>query len=342
MQGVKILFPRLCVNKGEIVWLYSQLRSASTIVSEILAYERPDMRTIYDPTCGSGSLLINIAKYSSRRDENSFRTMHLYGQEMNTTTYNLSRMNMILHDVNWKNFDIANGDTLNNDLFPDMRFDAIGANPPYSLKWEHSDKLKNDPRFSDVSKLAPKDKADFAFVQHIIYHLNDEGVAAVVLPHGVLFRGGAEGAIREHILKNNLVHAVIGLPENLFYGTSIPTVILVIKKDRAEDEGVLFVDASKEFAKGKNQNSLTQENIEKIVNTYKNRADVEKYAHLVSMDDVVDNDYNLNIPRYVDSNEDEEIIDLDQVQQEIAETRSEIDALSTTINDMIAQLHPVE
>ena len=313
-------------------------QQVSSLVSQILAYENPLMKSVYDPTCGSGSLLLQIL-HNAKKSNNHIK---VFGQELNTTTFNLARMNMIMHGQKWDNFNIRNNNTLTNDEFTNEYFDAIGANPPYSAKWKHTAELETDPRFVQSGRLAPKDKADFAFVQHCWHHLNDEGIAAIVLPHGVLFRGGAEGAIRQWLLKENAIHAVIGLPEKLFFGTGIPTVVLVLKKGREEDDGVLFIDASQNFTKGKNQNYLEDSHLETIMSAYKERKDVDKFAHLADSDEIKKNDHNLNITRYVDTSEDEVIIDLVEVAKEIAETEAKIAELTSEIDEMIGQLVEVD
>ena len=313
-------------------------QQVSSLVSQILAYENPLMKSVYDPTCGSGSLLLQIL-HNAKKSNNHIK---VFGQELNTTTFNLARMNMIMHGQKWDNFNIRNNNTLTHDEFTNEYFDAIGANPPYSAKWKHTSELETDPRFVQSGRLAPKDKADFAFVQHCWHHLNDEGIAAIVLPHGVLFRGGAEGAIRQWLLKENAIHAVIGLPEKLFFGTGIPTVVLVLKKGRKEDDGVLFVDASQNFTKGKNQNYLEDSHLENIMSAYKERKDVEKFAHLADSDEIEKNDHNLNITRYVDTSEDEIIIDLVEVAKEIADTEAKIASLTAEIDDMVSQLVEVD
>ena len=211
------------------------------------------------------------------------------------------------------------------------------ANPPYSAHWDNSETKLKDPRFSEYGKLAPKTKADYAFILHSLYHLNEEGVMAIVLPHGVLFRGAAEGAIRRRIIEKNYLDAVIGLPSNLFYGVGIPTTVLVFKKNRKVRD-ILFIDASKEFEKGKNQNKLTEANINKIIETYKKREDVEKYSHVASYDEIVSNEFNLNIPRYVDTFEEEEEIDIEEVLKQLEEDRREIRELEEQIYEQLAQL----
>ena len=293
-------------------------QKVSTILAKLVTHNKHKLKSVYDPTCGSGSLLLRVAKEVKE-------VAQFYGQEQNRTTYNLCRMNMILHDVNYRNFDIKQDDTLKNPQHQDKRFEAIVANPPFSVKWEANPALANtDDRFSQYGKLAPSSKADFAFVQHMIYHLADNGQMAVVLPHGVLFRGASEGHIRKFIIKEkNFLDAVIGLPANIFYGTSIPTCILVFKKCREYDD-ILFIDASQNFEKAKNQNNLRDEDVEKIVHTYKNRIEENKYSYKASLKEIADNDYNLNIPRYVDTFEEEEQIEIGPIVKELKQLETQI------------------
>ena len=287
-------------------------QEVSKILAKIVTTGKNRLKSVYDPTCGSGSLLLRVAR--EVKDVSNF-----YGQEMNRTTYNLARMNMILHGVHYRQFDIKQEDTLEHPQhLNDMPFEAIVANPPFSANWSANPLFLNDDRFSQYGKLAPSSKADFAFVQHMIYHLAENGTMAIVLPHGVLFRGAAELHIRKYLIEQkNYLDAVIGLPANIFYGTSIPSCILVFKKCKEDPEHILFIDASKEFEKVKNQNMLREEHINKIVETFRNRTVIEKYSHLATLQEVADNDYNLNIPRYVDTFEAEEEIDIQAVMQEI-------------------------
>ncbi|MEK6452275.1 MULTISPECIES: type I restriction-modification system subunit M [unclassified Myroides] len=287
-------------------------QEVSKILAKIVTTGKNRLKSVYDPTCGSGSLLLRVAR--EVKDVNNF-----YGQEMNRTTYNLARMNMILHGVHYLKFDIKQEDTLEHPQhLNDMPFEAIVANPPFSAKWSANPLFLSDDRFSQYGKLAPASKADFAFVQHMIHHLAENGTMAIVLPHGVLFRGAAELHIRKYLIEQkNYLDAVIGLPANIFYGTSIPTCILVFKKCKEDPNHILFIDASKEFEKVKNQNMLRNEHIEKIVDTYRNRTAIEKYSHLATLEEVAENDYNLNIPRYVDTFEEEEEIDIHTVMKEI-------------------------
>lgn len=306
-------------------------QQVSKILAKIVTQDKKDLKSVYDPTCGSGSLLLRVGKEANVRC--------YYGQEYNNTTYNLARMNMLLHDVNFNQFTIYNGDTLEDPAIKEEKFEAVVANPPYSAKWSADAKFLDDERFSNYGKLAPKSKADFAFVQHMIYHLDDNGTMAVVLPHGVLFRGAAEGVIRKYLIEEkNYLDTVIGLPANIFYGTSIPTCILVFKKCRQADDNVLFIDASEEFEKGKNQNNLTDEHVEKILNTYQSRETIDRYSYAATLEEIKENDYNLNIPRYVDTFIEEEPVDLDKVQAEIAEIDKEMAVLEEEINGYLREL----
>lgn len=296
-------------------------QEVSQILADIVTTGKTRLKNVYDPTCGSGSLLLRTAR-NGKADL-------IYGQEKNPTTFNLARMNMLLHGVKFSDFCIENGDTLEADAFSEELFDAVVANPPFSAEWSAAEKFNNDDRFSKAGRLAPRKTADYAFILHMIYHLNEGGTMACVAPHGVLFRGNAEGVIRRFLIeKKNYIDAIIGLPANIFYGTSIPTCILVMKKCRKEDDNILFIDASKEFEKVKTQNKLRPQHIKKIVDTYRERKEIEKYSHLATLQEVADNDYNLNIPRYVDTFEEEEPIDIKAVMAEIKELeakRAELD-----------------
>jgi len=311
-------------KKGGEFYTPSQV---SKILAQIVTLNRPEIKSIYDPTCGSGSLLIRARNYA--------KIGHFYGQELNRTTYNLARMNMLLHGIHYKKFTIRQGDTLTDDKFEDLKAEAIVANPPFSAKWKGKDDitLANDERFTPYGALAPKSYADYAFVTHMLYHLADDGVMAVILPHGVLFRGGAEEKIRKAIIeKFNYLDAVIGLAPNLFYGTSIPASILVFKKCRERDD-ILFIDASKLYEKGKNQNYLKDEHIQKIIETYESRKEIEKFSHLASLEEIKENDFNLNIPRYVDTFEEEEPVDINEVSKEIKTLEKE----EKEVNEKIAK-----
>ncbi len=315
----------------------------STILSEIVTLDSQEPKTgkkgkldkVLDMACGSGSLLLNVRK---RIKDAGGSVGKIYGQEKNITTYNLARMNMLLHGMKDTEFEIFHGDTLENqwELLNEMNpskkieFDAIVANPPFSLRWEPTDTLAEDFRFKSYG-LAPKSAADFAFLLHGFHFLGKEGTMAIILPHGVLFRGGAEERIRTKLLKDNHIDTVIGLPSNLFYSTGIPVCILVLKKCKKHDD-VLFINASEHYEKGKKQNTLRDNedinqpnDIRKIVETYQFRPEyVERYARRVSMDEIEKNGYNLNISRYVSTSLDEVKIDL-----------KEVNAKLTTINDSI-------
>ena len=247
-------------------------------------------------------------------------------------------MNMILHDVAVENFDIRHGDTLMNPLH-DQKFSAIVANPPFSAKWSADPKFLDDPRFSNAGRLAPKGKADFAFIQHMIHHLDENGTLAIVMPHGVLFRGAAEGHIRKHLINDlNIIDAVIGLPANIFFGTSIPTCVLVLKKCRKNDDNILFIDASNHFEKAKNQNAIRDIHIDKITDAYRKREFEDKYSYVAPLSEVEENDYNLNIPRYVDTFEEEEPVDLDAVSLRLQEIEEDMKVTDATIADFCGQL----
>ncbi len=306
-------------------------QEVSQILSDIVTTGKTRLRNVYDPTCGSGSLLLRTAK-EGKADQ-------IFGQEKNPTTYNLARMNMLLHGVKYSNFTIDNGDTLEADAFKDMQFDAVVANPPFSQAWSADDTFNLDDRFSKAGALAPSSKADYAFILHMLHHLAEDGTMACVAPHGVLFRGASEGKIRKYMIeKRNCIDAIIGLPANIFYGTSIPTCIIVVKKCRKDDDNILFIDASNEFEKIKTQNKLRKENIDKIVDTYRNRKEIEKYSHCATMQEIIENDYNLNIPRYVDTFEEEEEIDIKKVMADIKDLESQRAEIDKEIDVFMKEL----
>ena len=303
-------------------------QSISNILSGIVSLDSQDpksgpkkhLASVLDMTCGSGSLLLNVRGKMGEKGIGK-----IFGQESNVTTYNLSRMNMLLHGMNDGEFEIFHGDTLKNewDILNEanpakkMTFDAVVANPPFSLRWDHTDALKEDMRFKSYGGLPPKSAADFAFLLHGFHYLKDEGTMAIILPHGVLFRGGVEERIRKKLLGDGYIDTVIGLPSNLFYSTGIPVCILVLKKCKKPND-VLFINASEHYRKGKKQNYLRKDeeadDIEEILNTYKERPQkIERYARCVSMDEIKENDYNLNISRYVSTAKPEKIIDLNEV-----------------------------
>jgi type I restriction enzyme M protein len=317
-------------------------QQVSSILAKLVTTGKQKLKSVYDPTCGSGSLLLRVAREVKN-------VSNFYGQEMNRTTYNLARMNMILHGVHYRKFDIKQDDTLEHPQHIDLQFEAIVANPPFSAQWSANPLFTSDDRFSQYGRLAPSSKADFAFVQHMIYHLAENGTMAIVLPHGALFRGGAEQHIRRYLIENkNFLDAVIGLPANIFYGTSIPTCILVFKKCRENPDDILFIDASRNFEKVKTQNVLRKEDIDLIIDTYRKRTETLKYSKIVPIrrggrpsasTDIESNDYNLNIPRYVDTFEAEESIDIEAIAQAIKALDETITSTNKTIAQFCAELN---
>lgn len=302
----------------------------------MLGHEDKEGLQVYDPACGSGSLLLDIAKYSHKKE-----TIHYWGQELNASTYNLAKMNMMIHDISIEHQHLHNGDTLDADwpTEEETDFDCVVMNPPYSQPWSADPGFLNDPRFSSFDVLAPKSKADYAFLLHGYYHLKKDGTMGIVLPHGVLFRGAAEGKIRQKLIDDGSIYAVIGLPANLFYNTTIPTIIMILKKDRGDmSRDILFIDASQDFEKGKNQNKLTDDNIKAILDLYKSRKDLEKKSHLASYDEIVKNGYNLNIPRYVDTFDAPEPIDIASVNAEMKSINAEIKENSKSLVESLSQL----
>jgi len=302
--------------------------------------QRDKLNKVLDFACGSGSLLLNIRRRMGTRGIG-----HIYGQEKNVTTYNLARMNMLLHGVKDAEFEIHHGDTLDNDwnIFREQnparkpQFDAVVANPPFSLRWDPKEETAKDSRFKNHG-VAPKSAADFAFLLHGFHFLKEDGVMAIILPHGVLFRGGQEAKIRKKLLTDGHIDTVIGLPANLFYSTGIPVCILVLKKCKKPDD-VLFINASEHFDKGKRQNVLNQEHIDKIVKTYRERPeDIERYARRVGMDEIEENDHNLNITRYVSTAEPEPIIDLGETRESIVAADKDIRKMTAKHNGYLKEL----
>ena len=296
--------------------------------------------TVYDPTCGSGSLLLQIRKFvENAGGVDNQAAVHYFGQELKNQTYNLARMNMMLHRVPGSHQHLRNGDTLDADWPTDepTNFDAVVMNPPYSQKYDAREGLLSDPRFAPYKKLPPASKADFAFLIHGFYHLKETGTMGIVLPHGVLFRGGAEGVIRQRLLEMGSIYAVIGLPAGIFFSTGIPTCVIILKKKNPSRD-VLFIDASKDFKKERAKNYLMPEHLEKIFQAYLDRKDVEKYAHLASFDEIKENGFNLNIPRYVDTSEEEEEIDLQAVFRELEEIEREEAEVDRKLAGFFAEL----
>lgn len=336
-DAYEYLIGQFATDSGKKAGEFYTPQPVAKLMTQIAFLGREDQKgfTLYDPTMGSGSLLLNAKRYSHEAG-----TVSYFGQELNTATYNLARMNMILHGVPIENQFLHNADTLDED-WPTQEptnFDGVLMNPPYSAKWSAADGFSQDPRFSSFGALAPKSKADFAFLLHGFYHLKQAGgVMAIVLPHGVLFRGNAEGKIRKALLEEGAIDTVIGLPANIFFNTSIPTTVIILKKDRTNRD-VFFIDASKEFEKGKNQNIMTDAHIDKILEAYKSREEIDKFAHLASYEEIVENDYNLNIPRYVDTFEEEEVEPLTEIVTKINRTNKEIASKTAELVNMLGQL----
>lgn len=334
-DAYEYLIGKFAAGAGKSAGEFYTPQQVSKILAKIVTTGKTRLKSVYDPTCGSGSLLLRVAKEAEVGE--------FFGQELNRTTYNLARMNMILHDIHFREFDIRQEDTLENPMHIDQRFEAVVANPPFSAHWKSNQNPLNesDERFSRYGRLAPKTKADYAFVQHMVHQLADNGTMACVLPHGVLFRGAAEGVIREYLIKElNYLDAIIGLPANIFYGTSIPTCILVLKKCREDNEKIIFIDASgdEHFTKEGNQNALREDDVDLIVKTYQERKSIDKYSYVASLEEIADNDYNLNIPRYVDTFEEEEPIDLAVVSAELKELEKELEATNSEIQGFCDEL----
>lgn len=350
-DAYEYLIGQFAAGSGKKAGEFYTPQQISTILSEIVTLDgqnpaHPDgpkkkLKKVLDFACGSGSLLLNVRH---RMKENDGTIGKIYGQEKNITTYNLARMNMLLHGMKDTEFEIFHGDTLLNqwDLLNEMNpskkteFDAIVANPPFSLRWEPNEAMGEDFRFKSYG-LAPKSAADFSFLLHGFHFLSKEGTMAIILPHGVLFRGGAEERIRTKLLKDNNIDTVIGLPSNLFYSTGIPVCILVLKKCKKEED-VLFINAAEHFVKEKRQNSLSEKHIQSIVETYKFRIKRERYSRKVSMDEIEKNGYNLNISRYVSTAEDEVQINLKEVHAELEKIERTINISTNKHNEFLKEL----
>ncbi len=311
-------------------------QEVSELLARIATYGKTEVNKAYDPCCGSGSLLLQTAKILGKDNvRNGF-----YGQEINITTYNLCRINMFLHDIGYEKFNIACEDTLvSPQHWDDEPFEVIVSNPPYSIKWEGDGNatMINDPRFSSAGVLAPKSKADLAFVMHMLSWLAANGTAAIVCFPGVMYRGGAERKIRKYLVDNNFIDCIIQLPENLFFGTSIATCIMVLKKNKS-DAKTLFIDASKEFVKVTNNNKLSEENIEKVVQVFANRETVEHFAMLANYEDIVAEDYNLSVNMYVEPEDFTEIIDIHVLNEEIQRIVAREEVLRCEIDKIIAEI----
>ncbi len=346
-DAYEYLIGQFAAGSGKKAGEFYTPQQISSILSAIVTLDSQEPKTgkkkrlesLFDFACGSGSLLLNV-----RHRMGPHGIGKIFGQEKNITTYNLARMNMLLHGVKDSEFEIHHGDTLTNDwdmlreLNPAKmpKFDAVVANPPFSYRWEPTEAMGDDVRFKNYG-LAPKSAADFAFLLHGFHYLKDEGVMAIILPHGVLFRGGAEERIRTKLLKDGSIDTVIGLPANLFYSTGIPVCILVLKKCKKPDD-VLFINAAEHFEKGKRQNQLTEEHIRKIIDTYQYRREEPRYSRRVEMKEIEENDFNLNISRYVSTAEAEEEIDLKAVHRDLVKIENEIRASKAKHNEFLKEL----
>lgn len=311
-------------------------QEVSELLAEITVVGKTEVNKVYDPACGSGSLLLKFAKVLGKENVRQ----GFFGQEINITTYNLCRINMFLHDINYEKFDIAHGDTLVEPAhWDDEPFDAIVSNPPYSIPWSgNADPiLINDPRFSPAGVLAPKSKADLAFTMHMLSWLSAQGTAAIVEFPGVMYRGGAEAKIRKYLVDNNFVDAVIQLPPDLFFGTPISTCILVLKKNK-KDTNVQFIDASAEFIRKGNKNKLSKANRDKILTNFTNRENIDYFAHLASYDDIVANDYNLSVSSYVQAEDTTEVVDITKLNAEITEIVAKQAELRTAIDAIVKDI----
>lgn len=331
------LMQMYAANAGKSGGEYFTPQQVSELLARLASYNNPNIQKVYDPACGSGSLLLKFSKTVGKQNPD----LKYYGQEINPTTYNLCRINMFLHNVNYDNFDIALEDTLLKPQHMDIApFDAIVSNPPYSLKWEGKDNplLINDERYASAGVLAPKGAADLDFVMHMLWHLSEQGTAAIVEFPGVLYRGGAEKKIRQYLLKNNYVDTVIQLPQNLFYGVSIATCIIVLKKSSKKDASVLFIDASKMFQKDGNKNRLMPEHQDKIMELYANRKDEQYLARLVKNDDVLENDANLSVSSYVEQEDTREVINIEEVNAKLESLIVEGNELNKKIEGIIIEM----
>ena len=323
-------------NAGKSGGEFFTPQEVSELLTRIAVVGKTEVNKVYDPACGSGSLLLKAAKILGKESVRQ----GFYGQEINLTTYNLCRINMFLHDIDYDKFDIAHEDTLlNPQHWDDEPFEVIVSNPPYSIKWEGDDNpvLINDPRFSPAGVLAPKSKADLAFIMHSLAWLATNGTAAIVCFPGIMYRGGAEKKIRQYLVDNNFIDCIIQLPSNLFFGTSIATCIMVLKKGKSDNK-TLFIDASNECIKVTNNNKLTQANMDRIVETFAARAEEAHFSHLASYEKIAENDYNLSVSTYVEAKDTREKIDIVKLNAEIAEIVAREQVLREEIDRIVAEI----
>jgi len=335
-DAYEFLMTMYASNAGKSGGEFFTPQEVSELLARLTLVGKREVNKVYDPACGSGSLLLKFAKILGKDKVR----IGFFGQEINLTTYNLARMNMFLHDINFNKFDIAHGDTLTDPKHWDEQpFDAIVSNPPYSTRWEGDANpiLINDPRFSPAGVLAPKSKADFAFILHSLAWLSPKGAAAIVCFPGILYRGGAEQKIRKYLVDNNFVDTIIQLPPDLFFGTSIATSIMVLKKNK-QDNNILFIDASDKFVRGGNKNKLTDEHIEEILNAFTLRKDIPHFAKLVAYDTIVENDYNLAVSSYVEKEDTTEEIDIKKLNAEIERIVARQAELRKAIDEIVREL----
>ena len=335
-DAYEFLMTMYASNAGKSGGEFYTPQEVSELLAEITTVGKTEVNKVYDPACGSGSLLLKFAKVLGKENVRQ----GFYGQEINLTTYNLCRINMFLHDINYNNFDIAHGDTLIDPKhWDDEPFDAIVSNPPYSIHWEGDANplLINDPRFSPAGVLAPKSKADLAFTMHILSWLSTSGTAAIVEFPGVLYRGGAEEKIRKYLIDNNYVDAVIQLPPDLFFGTTIATCIIVLKKSK-KDNKTLFIDASTEYDRGGNKNKLSETNRKKILDAFVTRQDVEYFAKLVDNKTIAENNYNIAVSSYVVSEDTREVVNITELNEKIAKIVARQNELRTSIDQIVSDI----
>lgn len=323
-------------NAGKSGGEFFTPQEVSELLTRLAVVGKTEVNKVYDPACGSGSLLLKAAKILGKENVRQ----GFFGQEINLTTYNLCRINMFLHDIDFDKFNIAHEDTLISPQHWDEEpFEVIVSNPPYSIKWEGDDNpvLINDPRFSPAGVLAPKSKADLAFIMHSLAWLATNGTAAIVCFPGIMYRGGAEKKIRQYLIDNNFIDCIIQLPGNLFFGTSIATCIMVLKKSKAENK-TLFIDASKEFVKVTNNNKLTEDNIAKIVASFVEREDKDYFCSLVPNDEIAEQDYNLSVSTYVEQEDTREVINITELNAEIKRIVAREQVLRDEIDKIIAEI----
>lgn len=335
-DAYEFLMQMYAANAGKSGGEYFTPPAVSELLARLCTIRNHNIRRIYDPACGSGSLLLKFAKTIGKSNPN----LQYYGQEINPSTYNLCRINMFLHGISFDNFDIELGDTLIEPKHLDMDFDAIVSNPPYSIKWEGEDNpiLINDARYAPAGILAPKSKADLAFTMHMLHHLSESGVAAIVEFPGVLYRGGAEQKIRKYLLEHNAVDAVIQLPANLFFGVGIATCIIVLRKGTKTDNSVLFVDASGEFEKEGNKNYLRPKHQDRIAEAVEKREDVQYFCRLVKNEDIIKNDCNLSVSSYVEQPDTREKIDIAEVNEALKEIVQNVNKFRQQVDDIVKLL----